>query len=195
MHHKSAMKDRANSARHLKISMEYCRVNTADKRNKMKKLRLPVYSLSFDFYRLCTRSARIALRIARITTSTSAKIANYHAADTTEAQLLHQMIEQVLAITCPVWIEKKKISHIFQRCCVEKSASIFSIGSKTWNEKQDNGEKCAEKQGGNKGKIRVNIKSVQNIWQHLGKNGKYAKRKIEQLLSKKAYLLLLYSLV
>lgn len=36
-----------------------------------------------------------------LTTRREGKEVYYHAAETTEAQLLHQMIEQVLAITCP----------------------------------------------------------------------------------------------
>ena len=36
-----------------------------------------------------------------LTTRRDGKEVYYHAADTTEARLLHQMIEQVLAITCP----------------------------------------------------------------------------------------------
>ena len=42
------------------------------------------------------------LRAAGLLTSRrEGKEVYYHAADTTEAQLLHKMIEQVLAITCP----------------------------------------------------------------------------------------------
>ena len=90
------------------------------------------------------------LRILRdsglLTTRRDGKEVYYHAADTAQARLLHELIEQVMDVACPQWraeaeqvrlireIHDYLLSHMDQRITIENLCRLYPINPTTLKE-------------------------------------------------------------
>ena len=90
------------------------------------------------------------LRILRdsglLTTRRDGKEVYYHAADTAQARLLHELIEQVMDVACPQWraeaeqvrlireIHDYLLSHMDQRITIEGLCHLYPINPTTLKE-------------------------------------------------------------